>query len=374
MPNNRPAFGLALGLAFLLGAPALRAQTPGAAPRADDPAAKADAAPAAPPTEAELALDEAITKVRDLKSVSAEVAQTADMLGQRFAVKGRYLKAPDHRVRLELRVSGTGVGAGQMVQVSDGKTLWDYQQVLDASRCQTMKIDQVLKKLEAPEFTPEFRQQVLGSLGLAGPDALLAGLRKAIRFEGKEPGTLDVQVGKDKVETREVWVLRGEWKDRESLTDPRKGPALSATGPIPPYVPSLAILWIGKQDGWPYKVQLDGRVPTILSQPRRPTPPNRTPAARPDGGPAQDRPSRLVLVYGNVQLNPRLGGADFAFQPPEPDKVLDTTKEILDGLDQKIAAEANKAEAADKGDPASKGEPLPELSAPKLQPEKTEGR
>jgi len=367
MPNIRSL--PALGLALLLTGQYLLAQAPATPPasKAAEPAAKAEAKPIEPPTEAELALDEAVKKVRDLRSVSAEVAQSADMLGQRFAIKGRYLKAPDNRFRLELRVSGNGVGAGQMVQVSDGKTLWDYQQVLDASRCQTMKLDQVLKKLEAPEFNAEFREQVMGSLGLAGPDALLAGLRKAIKFDRKESASLDVQLGKDQVEARDVWVLRGEWQDREALVDPRKGATLPATGPLPPYVPSLAVVWIGKQDGWPYKLQLEGRARSILTHPRQPTSENRTPAARGDGGPTQDRPSRLVLVYGNVQLNPQLGGADFAFQPPEPEKVVDTTKDILDGLDQKLNLEATKAEAAEKGETGGKDDPITPLSVPKLQ-------
>ena len=359
MPKNRLFF--TLGLALLIPT-TLPAQAPPTGPTVATPVAP----PPSPATEAEVALDEAIKKVRGLESVSAEVVQSADMLGQRFTIKGRYLKAAGHRVRLELRITDLGDSAGQMVQVCDGETFWDYQRVLDGSRCQTMKIGELLKKLEAPEFTADFREQVLAGMGFAGPEALLAGLRKAIKFDRKEPGTLAVQIGKDRTETREVWVLRGEWQDRDALTGPRNTP-LPAGMPPPPYVPSLATVWLGRQDGWPYKVQLEGRARSLLLQGRQPNAEGRpVPIPRADKLPPQERPSRLILIYGNLVLNPKLGAADFAFQPPDPASVVDQTKEALDGLEQRKTAIQN--ENRQKAE-AEKAESTPAVPVPKLQPE-----
>ena len=379
MPNNRPR--------LLLGSLVLLASTYSFAQDSSSPAGGPPAAgekpkvEAAPPTEAELALDEAIKKIKDIPSVSADIAQSADFLGQRFTIKGRFLKAPGLRYRMELTVSGLAAGGGQMIQVSDGQTLWDFQQVLNANRCQTLRIDEVNKKLQAPEFTAEFRDQVLDSLGFAGPEALLTGLRKAIRFEHKEAGTLEIQGGKGGTESRDVWVLRGEWQDREALIDkdPRKARPMPATGPMPPYVPSLAVAWIGRTDGWPYKIQLEGRAPSILSQPR-PGKPGAPPAApKPGKGRNQDIPSRLVLLYGNVNLSPELGAADFAFSPPDPSRVTDSTKELLDRLDQKLNSLQNEEPKADEASKsrAEKGETvvpeaaIPEIGVPKIGPGKT---
>jgi hypothetical protein len=51
-------------------------------------------APPQPPTEAEKLIDLAIKKVAGYSSVSADVVQNVDMIKQKFAVTGRYLKGP----------------------------------------------------------------------------------------------------------------------------------------------------------------------------------------------------------------------------------------------------------------------------------------
>ena len=353
MPKNRPLLALGIYLLFPL---ILQADTPPPEP----PAASTPAAD--PPTEAEVALDEAIGRLRDLKGVEAEVAQTADMLGQRFTIKGRYLKSTGHRNRLELSVSGLGNSAGQMVQACDGETLWEYQKIQEGARCTRLAVGEVFKKLDAPEFDAPFRDQVLSGLGFAGPEALLAGLRKAIHFDRKEPGTLEIQVAKGKTEPVAVWILKGEWKDRDALTAPGQAP-LPPTGPLPPFVPSVATVSLGQADGWPYKVQLDGRARSGMLQPRQ-TASDRPVLTKP--GPAtQERPSRLVLIYGNVRLSPTFTAADFFFQPPASVSVLDQTKEVVDRLDRRRIeledATRNQAET-------EKAAPSLEVPVPRLEP------
>src|SRR4051794_32361216 len=71
------------------------------------------AAPAAPPTEAEKLLDEAAQKVGALESVSADLVQQAEMLKQKFVVKGRYLKATNGRVSLRTAVTGLPGSTGE---------------------------------------------------------------------------------------------------------------------------------------------------------------------------------------------------------------------------------------------------------------------
>lgn len=356
MPKIRPllALGFALLVPFTL--------------RADGPTPEPAPAPAVePPTEAEVTLDEAIKKVRDLKTVKAEVAQTAEMLGQRFTIKGRYLKGQDRRMRLELTVSGLGDSAGQMVQACDGETLWDFQRVQEGSRCTKLSINEIIKRLDAPEFDDAFRQQVLGGMGFAGPEALLAGLRKSIHFDRKEAGSLDIQAEGGKTESIPVWVLKGDWKDREALTSPGQ-PAFPATGPLPPYVPSQATIYLGKDDGWPYKVQMDGRARSIMMQPRT-AGPNRPVLTKP-GPAANERPSRLVLLYGNVLLNPTFGPADFFFAPPSNVNVIDQTKDLVDRLERK---RSELEEVGKKKAEVEKDNTTPEVPVPRLDKDKAGG-
>src|SRR5205085_2642417 len=121
------------------------APTPGpaGAPTPDATKPAEAATPAEPPTEAEKTLDAAIAKVAALKSVAADLEQTADMLGQHFVLKGQYFRAPNHRVYLKLTLSGLGDTTGIMLQVCDGQTLWDYQQILKSQYYSKFDVDKI---------------------------------------------------------------------------------------------------------------------------------------------------------------------------------------------------------------------------------------
>jgi outer membrane lipoprotein-sorting protein len=305
-------------------------------------AAQAAAAPE-PPTEAETLLDAAIKAIAELKTVSADLTQEVDMLDQRFEINGRYRKGPEHRVYLYLKVSGLPDTGGEALQVCDGQFLWDYQQVLETKSYRKIEVAQVFEKLKSPELDDAFRQQVISSLGFTGPDELLAGLRKAVRFDQKGSETIDGQ---------EFWVLRGEWKSREGLNGPNQ-PPLPATAPLPAYVPSLVIVHLGKQDNWPYRVRLVGRRPSVVEDTRK-----RGPDGRPIGAAStiqQIKPTAIKLVYSNVKLNTDLTD-EFVFTAPAGARVDDSTQAVISMLDQAIQVQVakKKAEAAKAEDPLLK--------------------
>src|SRR5262249_33281288 len=150
-------------------------------------------------------------------------------------------------------------------------------------------------------------------LGIAGPDALLSGLRRTIRFDQKEDATFD---------GHPVWILRGTWQDRQGLLAPNQQP-LRDDAPLPAYVPSPVTLTIGKRNGWPYKVRPAGRRPTILFDPRR---------TGPDGRPIgtlssiqKIEPSKLELTYAMVSLEPTFKAEDFEYLVPSTARVDDGT-------------------------------------------------
>lgn len=223
-----------------------------------------------------------------------------------------------------------------MLQVCDGETLWEYQQILESRQYRKKSIKPILERLNAPEIDAGMRDLVLTQIGFAGPDALLVGLRKAVKFDQKEEDTLDGKA---------VWVLRGTWRNRNGLAGPDQRP-LPATGPLPAFVPSLATLYIGKDNGWPYRMDLVGKVPTILLDTRR---------IGPDGKPLGSRSSiekidasEIKLVYSNVQFDAAIRPEEFAFQEPPNATVEDDTETILKGLNQAIEVRAmqKRAEAA----------------------------
>ena len=262
--------------------------------------------PQEPPTEAERLIDLAIKQVAGLKSVSADVVQRVEMLKQKFDIKGKFLKAPSSRIYLKLTIAGLADSSGTMLQVCDGVTLWDYQQVLESQFYRKMSVQPVFEKLNAPEIDAKTREQILTQMGFTGPEALLVGLRKTIKFDQKESG---------EIEGKPVWVLRGTWRSRNGLVGPDQR-QLPPTGPLPAYVPSLATLYIGQKDGWPYRIVMVGKIPTILQDTRR---------VGPDGRPIGSRssiekvePSKMELIYTNVLINPDIRAEEFAFQaPPE---------------------------------------------------------
>jgi hypothetical protein len=115
---------------------------------------------------------------------------------------------------------------------------------------------------------------------------------------------------------------------------------------LPPYVPSDASLYLGKDDGWPYKLVLMGRPVSVLLDTRNAGPDGRRIGSlslleTPD-------PARLTLEYTNVKLNAAILVDEFAFQPPSTAQVDDNTEVIVRMLDQGIAMQARrkKAEAA----------------------------
>lgn len=354
MRNNATALALALGLGLT---PWIAGQEP-APPGPDAPQAAPTAAePDAPPTEAEQAIDAAIESVRKRPSVVADVALDADMLGHAFKVVGQYLKADGNRMLLRLSVEGLPGGSGTMQQVSDGVTFKDYRRILDQQQMTTFQMEPVLKVLDSPDGDAEFRRQVATQLGIAGPEALLAGLRRVARFDQMAEETLD---------GRPVRVLRGTWKDREALALPANQNALLQTGFLPAYVPSHITLWLDKETGWPWKLQMQGKIPSTLREER---------ILGPDGRPigrksaqTKDRPSTMLLTYTLVDRP--IDPSEFYFEAPPGIDVRDLTEQITTGLQGAFAqmAQRRRMQDAQQGSALDQALPAPSPSPLPLQP------
>jgi outer membrane lipoprotein-sorting protein len=306
----------------------------------------------AEPTEAEKALDAAIARIAALDSVSASLHQEGKLLGQSFVLTGKYAKASNDRVYLLLEIAELGDVSGRILQVSDGQVYWDLKQILQGAEVHKFNLPPIMEKLRSPDVDEEVRNRVIDGLGFGGPEALLKGLRKSIGFNQMSQETLD---------GRPVTVVRGFWKDYAALTSPDQ-PKLSPTTPVPAYVPNRAAIWLGTEDGWPYKVELYGQAPSILE--RQNTPRELSADGRPIGpvpsAADQPPPSEIRLVYTDVKINQPIGPEQFAFQPPEGLRVVDGTAELLQDLSRAIM----QREAQRKAEAAKLGPELPSIPVP----------
>jgi outer membrane lipoprotein-sorting protein len=304
-----------------------------------------------PPTEQERYIDLAIKKIAQIKTVSADVTQDVKMLNQDFKIQGRYLRAPGTRFRMDLNVVGLPDTQAKFVQVCDGEILWEYQQFFETKLCSKKNIKLILEKLSSPDLNAEIRETATVQIGLAGPEALLMGLRKSIKFDHMEDGTLD---GKP------VVILEGKWRDRTGLVGPDKQ-QVPLLGQLPPYIPSLARLYLGKDDSWPYRVNLVGVPINQLTMPLE-----KGPDGKPRPKPVADKvtPTSIVLIYSNVTFDTPVSLDEFKFDPPREIQTEDVTEAILGQLDQaiKVSSAMNKAEAAKSAVPVlDESIPIPKV-------------
>lgn len=341
---------------------AAHAQTPSSEQTSKNAQTSGAKKPASPLTEAEKTIDKAIERLKKVETVKSNVAMDVEMLGQSFRVVGTYMRASRNRFRLDLSVEGLGDAKGVMLQVCDGKVRWNYQRILEAQGCDRLDIDKFLEKLKV--FEPAEREMILSRMGFAGPEALLAGLRKAIHFDSQKSAILD---------GREVWVLRGAWTEanRAALNMPGQGP-LPAVGPLPPYIPNLVTLYLGKSDGWPYQVELRGMTRSILET--GPLDKKAADSTGADGKPKNDvsasgpfsldTPSKMLLKYSKVSFNPKdLKPENFLFTPPENVRPIDLTADALADL-ERLADEMARRKAASAEAAETTGD-LPPVDLPK---------
>ncbi|HEU5118422.1 MAG TPA: hypothetical protein VFT74_17550, partial [Isosphaeraceae bacterium] len=238
-----------------------------------------------------------------------------------------------------LKVEGLGDVTGVLQQVCDGTTFWDFQRVLEAPRLRKVTLAPILEVLQKPDADSTLKQSFLDNLGLAGPEAILSGLRKSVMFDQMETGSL---------EDTTVLILRGRWKDRVAVGLPGGPQAAQGSGELPPYVPSIVTLWMGEEDGWPYQVQLEGRVPLIPMDDRVVGPSGRVEGRK--SATKQEKPSKILLHYrrNDHEVRP----SDFVFQVPPNVEPVDETDQIVTLMENQMAEMAlrRRREAAGAAD------------------------
>ncbi len=308
---------------------------------AQDPA-QTPASPA-PPTDsaapAQHVLTETINRLRARPKIAAKIVEDVDMLNQKFRLEGNYYKDAGLRVRFELSLKGLGDANSTMLQVCDGKTLWEFNKVLNMQSYRRREIVPILEKLKDPILDDAFRALVNTQLGFGGPEALLMGFRDKVKFD---------QFSVEAVDGVESFILGGTWKDRKGLMGMNDRP-LPDTAPLPSYIPSNIRVFVDKVNLWPYRIEMIGNAPSMLQEDTRAIGPDGRPVGVKKAAPKVD-PSRVTLRYTLIPEDPADFAKQFTFQPPREaaNQVEDDTEKFLTNLDQYIQMETNrkKAEAA----------------------------
>lgn len=345
-----PLRTLALALPLTLAIAPAGAQDPAAAPAPVAPPATPAAAQPAPADSANLAkivLFDTIVKLHARPRIAAKIEQVVDMLNQKFELSGEYYKDTGNRVRLQLGL--VGVAGSKMLQVCDGKTLWDYQEVLGMKRYEKKEIVPILKKLEDPNLDEVTRAIFVSQLGFGGPEALLAGLQQSVAFD---------QFAEVQVDGVATFKLGGKWVDRTQILGPN-GRDLPPTAPLPPYVPSDIQLYIDKANSWPYRVEMFGKKESLLKDERPIDPITKRPIG-PKKPQTEVDPTAIILRYTLLPETSIKPDEQFTFSGPND--APDTTDALLQSLDQVIQFRINEKkakEAAEAADAANPNAPPP---------------
>ncbi len=195
--------------------------------------------------------------------VSAKILLEGHLFDKHLVGQGVYLQQRSGRqllMRLELRMQH-GEQTSSLVQVCDGQTLWERQNLLGdekRSRIDVARAAQGLERAEEPALQGE-----AGFLpGLGGLPRLLRGLDAACDFTSAEEDLL--KVGNYQIP---VWKLHGRWKsDRllkllgkpEQDAEPEQGAKPSRPPDLkklPPHVFDRVILMLGQEDLFPYRIE-----------------------------------------------------------------------------------------------------------------------
>lgn len=203
-------------------------------------------------------LERAILALESRHSISAKMRHRVDLFGKRLIGSGSYLEQRSSEVlqlSMELKIQ-VGGQAMNFVQVCDGEYLWTYQKGANDPGPGTLTRIAIVRVAQALEEMGEIREVgKIGSwLGMGGLPKLLRSLNAFFQFVSVDEGRLDQ-------DQTPVWRLHGQWKPEyvaKFLPDQaaaiKEGKSVKF-GKLPPHLPDHVILYLGKENLFPYNVE-----------------------------------------------------------------------------------------------------------------------
>ncbi|HLA84022.1 MAG TPA: hypothetical protein VJL29_04450 [Thermoguttaceae bacterium] len=253
-------------------------------------------------------------------SIGANVEYEAELFGVQLTGRGTYreLRAgPVPRVRLELEVPLEN-RMGALVEICDGRQLWTYRRLFDEEKLTRVDLERVARAItqseESPPLTP-----MTGTIGMGGLAGLMKELQRNFRFE---------IVGPSQWRDQPTWELRGRWlPERLARVLPdQKDAILRGETPdyrkLPPHLPSLVLLTLGRENLFPYRVE--------YRRPRAVVESNRSDAATPD------ETEGVEVKWLGISLDEPMNPEDFECRPGTME-VTDLTESHIERLKGRMA-------------------------------------
>jgi hypothetical protein len=192
-------------------------------------------------------LDQALAALDPSRLAWLETAvwQKGSLQGYDYVTEGRYLIAPNYRLRLELT---TRYGQATVTQhaVSDGVTYWQGTRTGNGNWTNASRVDlkKVLSVLEGQQSPVYLREEFLREQSFGGVLPLLRGLRQQMAW---------LKVEKVRRNGRELFKLTGKWRDDvvASLAPPDK--------PWPDGLARHCRLYLDVSTLWPHRFEWWGQ-------------------------------------------------------------------------------------------------------------------
>lgn len=207
-------------------------------------------------TQAQSLLAHAIVTLERHRSVVARIRQSVDLFGHKPVGTGIYLEQRSQQgvlLRMSLRIQ-VGDQTSSLLHVCDGRDLWQYRNLSGKETLTRIDVARVRRALG--ESSSIDRLDGIGNwIGLGGMPKLLRGLYGNFDFTllGNTSLTGQVPVA--------VWKLQGQWKPEKLMellpdqeTAVREGRPLNL-GKLPLPVPHQVVLYLGRADEFPYRVE-----------------------------------------------------------------------------------------------------------------------
>lgn len=269
-------------------------------------------------SEGQMLIRRAEATLQRYSTVSAQIRQTALILGHEVIGSGEYCEHRSNqglRFRLELKVQTLKVQARDdklasgLLQLCDGRYLWNYRKLTGAESLSCVDYALVQQRLEEKGAQ---NVRVLDNWpGLGGLPKLLRSFDKAFIFDSPEGGNLQKDFP--------AWRVEGRWRpemlaravpEHKDAIEQGRGVELED---LPEHLPNCVTLFLGKDDLFPYLIvyyRLDGNTATAKASPN-------------------DSPM-VQIDMANVRFNQPISAAKFVYKPGL--KYTDETERMLEKL------------------------------------------
>ena len=286
-------------------------QPPPQAGNAPSPESSAAPRKAPPSGDGQTLIHRAVSALGSHYTVSAEVTQTANLLGQEMIGSGSYFEQRSNqglRFRLELNAqTSDDKRASGLVQVCDGQYLWSYRKLRGSESLSRVDLTLVQQRLD--EVGAGSSAQILdGWPGMGGLAKLLQSYDRAFLFDTPEEVQLQSSFP--------AWKVEGRWRpEMLARAVPRLKDAIKqgrgvAREDLPEHLPNSVVLFLGKDDLFPYSIfyyRLEGTTADVKASP--------------------DDRQIVQIILSEVRFNQSIPAGKFVYNPQL--KFSDETEQLL---------------------------------------------